>query len=137
MHVWLYLWCVFLIKPIFTFLLFMLYKKGCCFAAILFDSRVSIHVNTKYRQFWILFEPNLSILSSMNQVLTQLLDTVVFTMKVHFLVDLSNLNVLCQVWTNIVNSEPYVTSFDPSTRHSGVHNESQGFSRFVNFKTFV
>ena len=45
-------------------------------------------------------------------------------MKIQFLKYLSTLNVLCQLWTHIVNYEPYVSSFDPINRHSDAHNES-------------
>ena len=42
----------------------------------------------------------------MYQVLTQLLlNTVVFTMEAQLLVHLSTLNILCKIWTHIVNSE--------------------------------
>ena len=73
----------------------------------------------------------------MYQVLTQLLDTVVFLMKVQFLVHSSTLNVFFQPETHIVHSDPYVSSLDPITRHSGVYNESSVFSTFVNFEPFV
>ena len=73
----------------------------------------------------------------MCQILTQLLDTMMFKMIVQFLVRLSFLNLLCQHSTHIVNSESYVSRFDPITRHSGVHNESSVFSTFVNFEPFL
>ena len=35
------------------------------------------------------------------------------------------------------SATPYVSSFDPITRHGGVHNESLFFSTFVNFEPLV
>ena len=70
-----------------------------------------VHTESSVFRSFINFEPfvsTLSILNPMCQVSTQFVDTVVFTLKAQFLVHLSTLNLSCQLWTHIVNSEPCV-----------------------------
>ena len=62
-----------------------------------------------------------SVLNPMCQVLTQFLDKVVFTLKAQFLVHLSTLNLSFQLWTHIVKSETYVSSFDSICQQSCSH----------------
>ena len=58
-------------------------------------------------------------------------------MKVQFLVHSSTLNLLCQLWTHIVNSDPCVSSFDPITQQGGVITKNSVFRTIVNFEPFV